>query len=159
NGMGISPDRIPEMFELFAQGERSSARSEGGLGIGLTMVRALCELHHGSVSAQSDGPGKGSTFTVRLPAAESPAAPADAAANGTTAHGEGIGARILVVDDNVDSAGSLARLLERRGYEVEQAHDGPSALQQVRQFHPQVVLLDIGLPNMDGYEVARRLRE
>lgn len=158
DGIGIPPQRIPEMFELFAQGARTPARSEGGLGIGLTVVRGLCELHGGSVSAESEGPGKGSTFTVRLPAAEihleqnrDRHSPVESPAPRT-------GTRILVVDDNVDTAAGLSRLLKRRGYVVEVAHDGMTALKKAYTFLPAVVLLDIGLPGMDGYEVARRLR-
>ncbi len=158
DGIGIPPERIPEMFELFAQGERSAARSEGGLGIGLTVVRGLCELHGGSITAHSDGLGHGSTFTVRLPAApvlhkssrdihSAPAIPPPRT-----------GTRILVVDDNVDTAAGLSRLLARRGYVVELAHDGPTALEKARIFAPAVVLLDIGLPGMDGYQVAGCLR-
>ena len=158
DGIGIPPQRIPEMFELFSQGERSPARSEGGLGIGLTVVRGLCELHGGSVNAESDGPGKGSTFTVRLPAAAAlEATPRDSHGSSPTPAPRS-GTRILVVDDNVDTAGGLGRLLTRRGYSVEVANDGASALEKTRTFIPAVVLLDIGLPGMDGYEVARRMR-
>ena len=157
SGIGIVPSKIPEMFELFAQGERSAARSEGGLGIGLTVVRALCELHGGSVSAKSEGPGKGSTFTVRLPAAAAP--PLFPAQEGETpVEADGAGERILIVDDNFDSAHGLARLLRRRDYHVELAHDGLAALKTAIAFRPSAILLDIGLPEMDGYEVARRLR-
>ena len=158
DGIGIPPQRIPEMFELFAQGERSAARSEGGLGIGLTVVRGLCELHGGSVSAESDGLGKGSTFTVRLPAAAvAPSSHRDSHGFSSTPPPRS-GTRILVVDDNVDTAAGLSRLLERRGYIVELAHDGITALEKARTFSPAAVLLDIGLPGMDGYEVARRMR-
>ena len=160
SGIGIPPEKIPAMFELFAQGERSTARTEGGLGIGLTVVRGLCELHGGSVSATSGGTNRGSTFTVRLPAVPAPSADAGSGtvrgsvrADAAAAH-----ARVLLVDDNIDTAEALARLLKRRGYEVELAHDGPSALEAARVRCPAAVLLDIGLPEMDGYEVARRLR-
>ncbi|MEP6673183.1 MAG: ATP-binding protein [Chthoniobacter sp.] len=157
NGIGIAPGQIPLMFELFAQGERSAARREGGLGIGLTVVRALCEMHGGTVEAFSEGPGTGTTFTVRLPAAPdalSPSAPQAVA----VAIGEGAGRRLLLVDDNRDTATGLGRLLTRRGYEVHLAHQGPEALELARRLAPGIVLLDIGLPGMDGYEVARRLR-
>jgi len=156
SGIGMAVGKIPEMFELFAQGERSAARSEGGLGIGLTVVRGLCQLHGGSVSARSNGPGTGSTFTVRLPAAKAPVSPP--AAKASRAVGGGGGTRILIVDDNLDTARGLAKLLARRDYEVRLAHDGPGALKAAREFAPAVVLLDIGLPGMDGYEVAQRLR-
>jgi CheY-like chemotaxis protein/anti-sigma regulatory factor (Ser/Thr protein kinase) len=161
-GQGIPPDRILEMFELFAQGERSLARSEGGLGLGLTIVRKLVELHGGKVTAESGGDGRGSEFTVRLPAASSREkllqipviAPATAFTNGHSKNPK----RILVVDDNRDSVEGLERLLKRRGCSVAVAYDGPEALEVAAQFCPEVVLLDIGLPGMDGYDVARRLR-
>ena len=157
SGNGIPPDRIAAMFELFTQGERSSARSEGGLGIGLTVVRGLCELHGGSVHAHSEGTGRGSTFTVRLPAAPVPATTATHSAPSISGAPTG-GARILIVDDNVDTAAGLSRLLARRGFSVAVARDGPAAIEKARAFSPAAVLLDIGLPTMDGYEVARRLR-
>jgi CheY-like chemotaxis protein len=158
-GIGIEPQKIPEMFELFTQGERSAARIEGGLGIGLTVVRRLCELHGGSISAHSAGPGQGSTFTVRLPAATPPAQVVAPATNGHTPTATvKPGGRILIVDDIADTANGLARLLTRRGYSTELAHDGPAALAKARTFSPAAVLLDIGLPGMDGFEVARRLR-
>ncbi len=156
-GVGIPPDKLPEMFELFAQGERSIARSEGGLGLGLTIVQRLAEMHGGSVSARSDGPGMGSTFTVRIPAA-TPAAQANGRPATPVPAGR-YGARILVVDDNADTARSLVRLLKLLGNEAEAAHEGPSALDVARVMRPEFVLLDIGLPGMDGYEVARRLRD
>ncbi len=158
DGIGIPPERIPEMFELFAQGERSSARSEGGLGIGLTVVRGLCELHGGSIGAHSEGLGHGSTFTVRLPAA--PVLPTSRRDGHTPLPSPPprTGTRILVVDDNVDTAAGLSRLLTRRGYLVELAHDGPAALEKARAFAPAAVLLDIGLPGMDGFQVASHLR-
>jgi PAS domain S-box-containing protein len=156
DGMGIPPESLPTMFELFAQGERTVARSEGGLGIGLTLVRKLAEMHGGSVSAQSEGPGKGSVFTVRLPAADEGAAVAASAAPAGKA-GQGR-SRILVVDDNVDTARGLARLLKLLGHELAIAYDGPSAIEAARGFRPDAILLDIGLPIMSGYEVAARLR-
>ena len=157
NGIGIAPKQIPLMFELFAQGERSAARSEGGLGIGLTVVRALCELHGGSVDAFSEGPGTGTTFTIRLPGAPDPLAVSVAQAPAAEI-GEGAGQRLLIVDDNRDTATGLGRLLDRRGYEVCLAHNGSEALEIARKLAPAIILLDIGLPGMDGYEVARRLR-
>lgn len=161
SGIGMAPENLPGMFELFAQGERSPGRTEGGLGIGLTLVRRLCEMHNGSVSGHSDGVGKGCTFVVRLPAVAPPVArtpaPADLRpAKPTTANSN---ERVLVVDDNVDTATGLARLLSRRGYAVQVAHDGPSAIDLAESFAPRIVLLDIGLPGMDGYEVVRRLRD
>jgi PAS domain S-box-containing protein len=155
-GMGIPPEVLPRVFDLFAQGERALARSEGGLGIGLTIVRRLVELHGGSVSARSEGPGQGSEFIVRLPAAEewpsAPPAPASAVRQGR-------GCRILIVDDNRALARSLGQLLKVLGHEVELAHDGPEGLEAARAHRPEVILLDIGLPTMDGYTVARALRQ
>jgi PAS domain S-box-containing protein len=158
DGSGISADLLPRVFDLFTQGDRSLARSEGGLGIGLTLVRSLVEMHSGRVEAHSDGPGRGSEFVVRLPALRSVVR--------TAGSGEGevwtpspSSRRVLVVDDNVDSAESLAVLLRIEGHEVRTAHDGPAALQEAQAFRPEVVFLDIGLPRMDGYDVAVRLRE
>jgi CheY-like chemotaxis protein len=157
NGVGIPPEKLPQMFELFAQGERSIARSEGGLGLGLTIVQKLAEMHGGSVSAESEGPGRGSAFTVRLPAAPRPAPASEGP--GTPPRRERRGARILVVDDNADMARGMARLLKLHGNDVSVAYDGPSAVDTARAMRPEFILLDIGLPGMDGYEVARRLRE
>ncbi len=159
NGIGIAPERLPEMFRLFAQGERSIARSEGGLGVGLTIVQRLAELHGGRVEAHSDGPRLGSVFTVRLPALPAhllplPTAPVPLAPGSLFSK-----LRLLIVDDNADTAGALAKLLRRAGHEVAVAHDGLEALDCARRQSPEVVILDIGLPGMDGYEVARRLRE
>ena len=157
NGIGISPERMPAMFELFAQGERSIARSEGGLGIGLTIVKRLVEMHDGRVEAHSDGPDCGSRFTVCFPyrggarsKRTSSALPSDQ--NGT-------GRRILLVDDNKDMAQGMKRLLSAAGHTIRIATDGLEALKVSEKFLPSAVILDIGLPGMDGYEVARRLRE
>jgi PAS domain S-box-containing protein len=156
NGRGIEPDFLPHIFELFTQGERSIARSESGLGIGLTIVRKLVEMHGGSVSAQSDGPGQGSLFTVRLPASEQDALESMASPLQPKIAEQHL--KILVVDDNEDTARGLAKILGLFGHEVETAFDGPSAVQAARNFEPDVVVLDIGLPGMTGYEVARSLR-
>jgi signal transduction histidine kinase/ActR/RegA family two-component response regulator len=157
SGMGIPPDKLPEMFKLFAQGERSLSRSEGGLGIGLTIVQKLAEMHGGSITAKSGGLGKGSTFTVRLPAARRAAL--SVAKPGSPLQAEKRGSRILVIDDNVDTARGMLRLLKTLGNDVIIAHDGPSAIEAARPLQPEFILLDIGLPGMDGYEVAARLRE
>jgi PAS domain S-box-containing protein len=157
-GIGIPPERLQEIFELFAQGDRSLARSEGGLGIGLTVVKRLVEMHGGSVTAASEGAGKGSEFTVRLPAAERPSTAPQPAA-GSPSEPSGRTSRILVVDDNVDTASGMARLLKLRGHDVAVAHTGPEAIETAARHRPEFVLLDIGLPGMDGYEVATRLRE
>jgi len=156
-GIGMSPEMLPRMFELFAQGDRSLARSEGGLGLGLTLARSLTEIHGGNLSATSEGPGKGTEFVVRLPAAETPKG-SDNAVKDAIDVASVRPARVLVVDDNVDTARSIARLLNLLGHNVEIAHDGPTAIEAARAFRPDVFLLDIGLPTMDGYEVARLLR-
>jgi CheY-like chemotaxis protein len=156
-GIGISADVLPRIFDLFTQADRSLDRSQGGLGIGLTLVRRLVEMHGGTVEAHSEGLGRGSEFVVRLPVApplEDPPAPAEVAAAG----GTGRPLRILVVDDNVDSAHSLSLLLQTAKHMVRVAHTGPGAMETALAFRPEVVLLDLGLPEMDGYEVARQLR-
>jgi len=160
DGAGIPPENLVGIFKIFAQGERSLAQANGGLGLGLAIVQALAELHGGSVSASSVGAAPGSEFTVRLPAARPPAtralAPRELPANVPAA--ELPGARILVVDDHRDCAVALARLLQRRGYRVEIAQDGLSALHTASAFQPKVVLLDSDLPGLNGREVAARLR-
>jgi PAS domain S-box-containing protein len=156
-GVGIPVDVLPHVFELFTQAERTLDRAQGGLGIGLTLVKSLVEQHGGRVEAFSDGPGQGSEFVVRLPL---PAEPEPAARTGTPRPAAVAPSkrRVLVVDDNADAADTLAMVLSMRGYDVRVARDGPAALDTARQFLPQLVLLDIGLPGMDGYAVARALR-
>jgi signal transduction histidine kinase len=155
NGIGIRREMLPRIFDLFQQADRVPGRVIEGLGIGLTLVRNLVELHGGTVSADSEGPGRGSEFTVRLPALAAP--PSEAPAVRPQRRARPL--RILVVDDNVDGAESMALVLRQDGHQVRVAHDGPAALDAARALAPEVVLLDIGLPNgMDGYEVARRLR-
>jgi CheY-like chemotaxis protein len=157
NGVGILPKALPRMFELFAQGDRSLDRSEGGLGIGLTLVKSLAELHGGTVTAVSAGPGKGSEFTVRLPAAAARIpAPSDATVG--TSISAARHSRVLVVDDKIDSADGLAKILTLSGHVVRIVYNGLDAVSVAREFLPQFVLLDIGLPGMDGYAVAERLR-
>jgi len=155
NGIGIPPERIPDMFKLFAQGERSIARSEGGLGIGLTIVQKLVEMHGGRIEAQSAGANCGSIFRLWLPAAQ-PSRTNNGTRKASPQNGEG--RRVLVVDDNVDTAQSLGRLLGRAGYEIVLAHSGVQAVERAREQAPEAVVLDIGLPGMDGFEVAQRLR-
>ena len=158
NGVGIPADQLSTIFALFVQGERSLERSAGGLGIGLTLVQTLTELHGGTVVAHSRGSGKGSEFIVRLPAA-----PAGLVRRSgpqpkhepPSSHS----ARILVVDDNTDLARGLARLLEFHGHKVAIAYDGPSGFVMAKEWHPEFVLLDIGLPGMDGYQVAALLKQ
>ena len=156
-GIGVPPDILSRVFEPFVQSDGSLARSEGGLGIGLTLVRSLVEMHGGSVEAHSPGLGQGSEFVIRLPirlpaldATAHPEAPAQAPARPV---------RVMVVEDNLDAAESLASLLRIWGHEVLVAHDGQEALEAASSYWPEVVLLDIGLPKLDGYQVARRLRE
>lgn len=160
DGIGIAPEMLDRVFELFVQGERPRQRAAEGLGIGLTLVRNLVEMHGGRVGARSNGPGRGSEFTVRLPVATgppdepAPARPAPAAAARTP-----FPRRVLVVDDNVDAAESLAEILRDGGYEVATAHDGAAALAKVEEAAFDFVFLDIALPDgLDGYEVARRMR-
>ena len=158
NGVGIAADQLPRMFELFAQADRSLARSEGGLGIGLTLVQSLTEMHGGTITATSAGKNLGSEFTIRLPAAD-PAKLVEAnEAKADPAAADAPALRILVVDDNRDTARGMARLLKLAGHEVQVAYDGWAALEVARDFAPEAVLLDIGLPGLDGYEVATRLR-
>jgi PAS domain S-box-containing protein len=166
SGIGIPPDMLERIFDPFTQIDHSLDRSQGGLGIGLTLVRKLVALHGGSVHAASRGPGHGAEFIVRLPAlpaAErmceplprqvSPLAPPSVTTSAPAPR------RILLVDDNQDAAETLAEILTLWGHEVHMAHDGETALERYRELEPEVVLLDIGLPKLDGYEVARRLRE
>ncbi|TKD12660.1 PAS domain S-box protein [Polyangium fumosum] len=155
NGRGIDPKDLPHVFDTFYQSTRTLDRSEGGLGIGLSLVRRLVELHGGRVEAHSDGLGKGSEFVVRLALEEAPMTapqPPEIPAMGQSR-------RVLVVDDNIDAAETMAALLETLGHEVSVAHDGEAALEAVSNGHPEIVLLDIGLPRMDGYEVCKRLRD
>ena len=158
SGIGIDGQQLPNIFEMFAQGQPAIDRAEGGLGIGLALVKGLVSLHGGSIDAASEGVGKGSTFTVKLPAATH----LDARDGGHSLEGampaQAASRRILVVDDNRDSAESMAMLLQLEGHEVRVVHDGETALQSADAFRPDVVLLDIGMPQMNGYEVARRLR-
>jgi CheY-like chemotaxis protein len=162
-GIGIAPDLLDPIFDIFFQPAQAPDRSKGGLGLGLTIVRSLVELHGGSVRARSEGPGRGSEFIVTLPlavpAAELAPAPTETGLGALASGAAPGGRRILIVDDNDDAAMSIAELLAELGHEVRVAHDGPSALDQARRFRPEVCLLDIGLPVMDGYELARRLRE
>ena len=153
-GMGIAPELLPCMFDLFVQGDRSPDRSQGGLGVGLAVVKRLVEMHQGNVSARSDGLGQGSTFEIRLPLIEPVSAPAGKRAPRNAASP----ARVLIVDDNRDAADSLAALLALEGHTIERVYSAAEALQRAVPFKAQVVLLDIGLPEMDGYEVARQLR-
>jgi PAS domain S-box-containing protein len=161
-GVGIAHDVLPNVFDLFVQERQNIDRSQGGLGLGLTIVRNLVERHGGSVSAHSDGPNLGSVFVVRLPRSTPPA---DMSATSGSASSESVRAtngaslKILVVDDSTDGAEMLAAALNAKGYETQVAFDGPAALRIAATFRPAVVFLDIGLPVMDGYELATRLRD
>jgi signal transduction histidine kinase len=156
NGAGIATEMLPLVFDLFVQGQQNTDRKDGGLGLGLSLVRSLVALHGGSVVARSEGAEKGSEFEVRLPATEKATGrPASA----PVAKAPGPSRRVLVVDDSVDSAEMLREMLHSVGHEVAMAHDGPAALVIAEQFVPDVAVLDIGLPVMDGYEVGRRLHD
>src|SRR5205823_78811 len=150
NGIGIPRDMLERVFDMFTQVDRSLERSRGGLGIGLTLVRRIVELHDGTVAARSDGPGRGSEFIVTLPLAEAQA-PRAASDTGPTAKAD-IRLRILVVDDNEDAAASLKRTLELMGHEVRIAFDGVECVREAERFHPEVVFLDIGMPRLNGYD-------
>jgi CheY-like chemotaxis protein/anti-sigma regulatory factor (Ser/Thr protein kinase) len=159
DGIGIRAEMLGRVFEPFAQADRLPERVQEGLGVGLTLVRSLAALHGGTVSVASEGPGRGSEFVVRLPCLPPRANSAPSVSAAPVAEPAGRRLRVLVVDDNEDSAESLALLLQMAGHEVKMAHDGPSALAAARAQRPEVVLLDIGLPaGMDGYEVAKRMR-
>ena len=157
-GRGIAPDLLPRVFDLFVQGQQSLDRQSGGLGLGLAIVRTLVELHGGSVHAQSAGEGQGSSFTVRLPVSDDGAASMNEGAGSPQGEGS-MGANILVVDDNTDAGETLAELLRVTGHEVRTAASGEAALEQLASFRPHLALLDIGLPGMDGYELASRIRK
>jgi CheY-like chemotaxis protein len=159
NGIGIDRDLLPRVFDLFAQGERSLDRSLGGLGVGLTVVQRLVELHGGRVEVSSEGAGRGSKFSVYLPCISEVPQPGEAAEKEIAHAGKQGGRRVLVVDDNIDAAESIAVLLRLEGHEVKTVSDGAQAIACSQVFAPSAVLLDIGLPGMNGYDVARRLRE
>jgi CheY-like chemotaxis protein len=167
NGIGIAPEMLPHVFETFVQERQAIDRSQGGLGLGLAIVRSLTTLHGGVVEARSEGVGKGSEFTLRLVAERKgqvdaifPAAPASGGTVGAGNPGpRGGGLRILVVDDNEDAATLLTDALDVLGHQTRIALDSPQAIQALRGFTPDLAFIDLGLPVMDGYELARRLRE
>jgi signal transduction histidine kinase/ActR/RegA family two-component response regulator len=159
NGVGMAPEVLPLVFDLFVQGQQTIDRAQGGLGLGLTIVKNLVERHGGTVTAHSEGPGKGSELVVRLPGAASDAAPASIPGRSRHVQGSWSGRRVLVVDDNQDAAEMLAASLAARGCRVRTAHDGPAALLIAAAETFDVALLDIGLPVMDGYELGARLAE
>jgi PAS domain S-box-containing protein len=156
NGIGISSDMLPRLFTLFSQDQSARARAEGGLGVGLSLVRGLVALHGGSVDAISDGPGRGSEFSVRIPVGTPLESPDVEAAADVPVPGAGL--KILVVDDNRDAADTCAILLELSGHHVQTAYTGQRALERAEMYRPHVILLDIGIPDVDGYQLARKVR-
>ena len=160
-GMGIIPELLPNLFEMFYQVDSGMEHSQGGLGIGLSLARRLVELHDGTIEARSSGPGKGSEFIVRLPLMTM-SVPDRAISQSTVimtySSAAAVEKRIVVVDDSKMQAASLALLLTQVGYNVRVAHDGPSALKLIAEFLPRVALLDLGLPGMSGYDLARQIR-
>ncbi|MEO8855915.1 MAG: ATP-binding protein [Burkholderiaceae bacterium] len=157
NGMGITRDMLPQVFGMFTQADRSLDRAHAGLGVGLSLARQLVELHGGTIAADSAGPGRGSQFTITLPTLEAAAVQEAAPVTATSPVARKL--RLLLADDNVDFAASLAMLLQSSGHEVAVAHDGLQALEVAAAFQPDMCLLDIGLPRLHGYDLARRLRE
>jgi CheY-like chemotaxis protein len=158
NGIGITADVLPRVFDMFSQATSALERSEGGLGIGLSLVRGLILLHDGSIEARSDGAGCGSEFVVRLPCARGDGTHG-ALARTPVADESQAGLRILVADDNRDSADTCRMLLESYGHAVHVAYTGQEALDSANRFRPEVALLDIGMPTLNGYQVARRIRD
>ncbi|MDB5753561.1 MAG: putative histidine kinase, atypical hybrid [Ramlibacter sp.] len=159
SGIGIAPDRLETVFEMFSQEEAALSRSRGGLGIGLSLTRKLVQMHGGTVTAGSDGAGKGSQFLVRLPLAETVAQSEHVESPAPLALAQSGPLRILVADDNRDAAETLGMLLEVMGHEVRRAYDGEAALEVLAAFDPQLVLLDLGMPRLNGYDTCRRIRE
>jgi CheY-like chemotaxis protein/two-component sensor histidine kinase len=158
-GAGLPAELLPHIFDLFVQGDASPDRARGGLGIGLTVVRQLVEMHGGRVEARSPGLGRGSEFLIRLPVLPTPISEPPPAVSSVSGARAADSLRVLVVEDNRDAAESIARVLELWGHEVGLAFDGFAALEVAEQLRPDVVLCDLGLPGMDGYVLARRLRE
>ena len=157
SGIGISPELLPRIFRSVYPGISTLDRSQGGLGIGLALVERLVAMHGGRVEATST-PGQGSEFVVRLPVVSAPTSTSpESPTHPEEAHGQSL--RVLVVDDNIDVAQTLAVLLKSCGHKVEVAHDGPTALEAARTYRPNLILLDIGLPGMDGFEVAKKVRQ
>ncbi|HEY6357338.1 MAG TPA: ATP-binding protein, partial [Vicinamibacterales bacterium] len=155
DGIGIAPGKLDAVFDMFTQIDRSSRRTQGGLGVGLTLVRSLVHLHGGRVEARSEGPGKGAEFIVHLPIVPEGRVTTDRKEPKTRLPAR----RVLVVDDNRDAADTLSELLSELGATAEVACSGSQALERLKSFNPDTVLLDLGMPDMDGYEVSRRIRE
>jgi signal transduction histidine kinase/ActR/RegA family two-component response regulator len=152
-GVGISPDMLSRVFDLFAQGEAPANRANGGLGIGLALARRLIEMHEGTITAQSDGPGQGSVFTIAIPICDAAACPSSAPSDVRR-----VASRVVIIDDNGDAAHTMSMLIEELGGAARIAHDAASGLEVVQQFQPDIVFLDIGMPGTDGYEACRQLR-
>ena len=159
NGIGIPPEALPRIFDMFSQVDRNLERSQGGLGIGLTLVRRLVEMHNGRVEAHSAGQGLGSKFAVHLPITHEPPQKHETKMSADTASTKTAKKRILVVDDNHDSASSLSLMLKIMGNETKSVHDGLAAVQAAEEFQPEIILLDIGLPKLNGYDACRAMRE
>jgi CheY-like chemotaxis protein len=155
SGIGIAPDQFARIFEMFSQVDRSLERSQGGLGIGLSLVKSLVEMHGGKIEAHSGGPGKGSEFIVRIPIAAEAALPGELKTEHSLPR---TSLRILVVDDNRDGANSLSLMLRVMGNDIRTAYDGQEAVAVAEEFRPNVILLDIGLPKLNGYEACRLIR-
>jgi signal transduction histidine kinase len=158
SGVGIAPEMLPRVFDMFVQGVRRPDGGPGGLGLGLTLVRRIAGLHGGSVEAASDGPGRGSTFTVRLPTVATPPVPPVPPSRPSARPPRDARRRVLIVEDNADAREMLRAALELSGHEVHEAHDGPGGLEAILRLRPDVALVDIGLPEFDGYEIARKVR-
>lgn len=159
SGVGIPPGMLSSVFQMFTQVDQSLEKAQGGLGIGLTIVQRLVEMHGGKVEARSDGPGKGSTFVVHLPASSSVGAASEVGTDGAVASSATAARKILVVDDNKDAASSLGMMLRLLGNEVRLAHDGMEAVETAGAYRPELILMDIGMPRLNGYEATRRIRE
>jgi CheY-like chemotaxis protein len=159
SGIGIPADKLDRVFEMFAQINNGSEYGHTGLGIGLTLVKRLVEMHGGSVEVQSGGRNLGTTFQVRLPVLPVASSPTDGARSIGRASPSAAKRRVLVVDDNADALESLSRLVNLMGNDVRQAHDGLEAIDVARSFRPDIVLMDLGMPNLNGYEAARRMRQ
>ena len=155
NGLGIAPELLPQIFEPFVQGERTLDRSQGGLGVGLTLVRRLVELHGGNVEAVSDGPGRGSTFTIRLPLTAGPCASVPAPSTELKA----VPLRVLLIEDNEDARETFRMMLELAGHQVLEAEEGRKGLELLKTELPDIAVIDVGLPGMDGYQIASSFRK